>query len=196
MRKCELPKDSPLQNWYLSYNFILPRSHRSSTTGCNVCRNRIARRTHEYEHKHSACNRDDTRKDKELLRVIIVINRSSLKEQRCSYDGRDKQYRAAHRLSPTVLVILSLLLRIDRLLRLPILRLRIRILIAHIRVQLIFRSRLRISCLSILLGSFVLIVLSFQLVVGIAVLRNAEVLILAEAQNHIEDGGPAGPGQW
>ena len=86
-------------------------------------------------------------------------------------------------------LLIVLLLGVDRLLRLLILRLYVGVLVVHVRIRLIFRSRLRISRLSILLGSFALIVLGFQLVVGVTILRHTEILILTEAQNHIEDGG-------
>lgn len=85
-------------------------------------------------------------------------------------------------------LILSRLLRFSGLLRLNrrgrLLRLR-RCLISHVRILGLFLSRLLILSR---MSSFVDIVLLLHLVIRIAILRDTEVPILTERQNHVEDG--------
>lgn len=81
--------------------------------------------------------------------------------------------------------LLVTLLRVHRLLRLLILR--IGVLVADILVRLIILRRLGVDSLGVSCRSLALIVLVLQLVIGITILRYAEILILTKAQNHVED---------
>ena len=83
--------------------------------------------------------------------------------------------------------LLVTLLRAHRLLRLLILRLRIGVLVADILVRLIILRRLGVESLGVSCRSLALIVLVLQLVIGITILRYAEILIPTKAQNHVED---------
>lgn len=83
--------------------------------------------------------------------------------------------------------LLVTLLRAHRLLRLLILRLRIGVLVADILVRLIILRRLGVDSLGVSCRSLALIVLVLQLVIGITILRYAEILIPTKAQNHVED---------
>lgn len=100
------------------------------------------------------------------------------------------------RYSRNYLILLSLvfgrLLRCSRLLRLNrcgrLLGL-CRSLIGHVGVPGLLLSRLLVLRLSLSrMRGLVSVVLLFHLVIGIAILRNAVVLVLTERQNHVEDG--------